>query len=206
LQLRKTGHVPRWATKVLALELFANSGQKETVACNCGKLDIRPWLARSRCLHLWKTNQCGQIRIKCLHLWKIWNATVVSNKGACIGVVHRSGQKEAVACNCGKLDTPWLGRSGCLHLWKTNHSGWRRSWCLHRWKIQLQTVDERKWCLHHGNSSATVIGKKSVLAAMDDRSKWLKGNWCLHQWKLNCGPWERRSGACTTETQTQICG
>jgi len=58
----------------------------------------------------WLANTTGSIHVvewesQWLSYWDHHNTTVVSDNGACIDVVCCCGQKEMVACNCGKLDT-----------------------------------------------------------------------------------------------------
>jgi hypothetical protein len=85
-------------------------------------------------------------------------------------------------------------------------------------ETQLQTVDERKWCLHHGNSSA-VAERKLVLASTEN---WLQTvderKWCLHHGNSSAvaerklvlaltenwlQSWVKGNGACIMETHLQ---
>jgi len=164
LQLGKTGHVPWWATKVLALELFAKSGQKEAVACNWGKLDMgRGWEEAGACI-------CGRPttvarRTQVLAFVENWNATVVSNKGACIGVVHRCDQKEAGACICGKLDTPVVGEEiGACTDGQSNCKPWMKGNDACIMETHLQP-----WLKGNGacimEAQTQTVGRQRVLAS-----------------------------------------
>lgn len=81
-----------------------------------------------------------------------WNATVVGNNGACIGIVHRCGQKEAVACNCEKLDTPVVGKKQVLAPVEDQSQWLEKKLVLASMEDPTATVAENKWCLHHGSS------------------------------------------------------
>jgi len=113
LQLWKTGRVPWWTAKVLALELFAVVARRKRLLAT-----VENWLwavvGKKQVLASVEDQSLWPDKKQVLASVGNWNATVVSNKGACIGVVHRCGQQDAVACNCEKLDTRVVGKKRVL--------------------------------------------------------------------------------------------